>query len=61
MRVMTEIELTLFRNHIRDFYSALYNHTDINDIDKINELLSIYKLRKVDIVNVYTVKFRRMQ
>ena len=61
MRVITENELTLFRNHIRDFYRALYNHADINDIDKINELLSVYKLRNVDIVNIYTVKFKRMQ
>ena len=29
------------------------------DVNKINELLRIYKLRKDDIVNRYTVKFER--
>lgn len=61
MRVITETELRLLRERIRNFYSALYNHKDINDIDKINELLCIYKLRKDDIVKFYTVKFNRMQ
>ena len=60
MRVITETELRVLREHIRNFYSALYNHKDTNDIDKINELLYIYKLRKDDIVKFYTVKFNRM-
>lgn len=59
MRVMTEEELTCFRKNIRDFYSALCHNGSISDISKINELLSIYKLRKDDIVNRYTVKFER--
>lgn len=59
MRVMTEEELTCFRKNIRDFYSALCHNGSISDISKINELLSIYKLRKDDITNMYTVKFER--
>ncbi|WP_158575543.1 helicase C-terminal domain-containing protein [Agathobacter rectalis] len=61
MRVMTEEELTCFRKNIRDFYSALCHNGSISDISKINELLSIYKLRKDDIVNRYTVKFERQK
>lgn len=59
MRVMTEEELTCFRKNIRDFYSTLCHNGSISDISKINELLSIYKLRKDDITNMYTVKFER--
>ena len=59
MRVMTEKELTFFRKNLRDFYSTLCHNGNINDINKINELLHIYKLRKDDIVNMYTVKFER--
>lgn len=59
MRVMTEKELTCFRKNIRDFYRALCHNGSISDISKINELLSIYKLRKDDITNMYTVKFER--
>ena len=59
MRVMTEKELTCFRKNIRDFYRALCHDGSISDISKINELLSIYKLRKDDITNMYTVKFER--
>ena len=61
MRVMTEEELTCFRKNIRDFYNALCHNGSISDISKINELLSIYKLRKDDIVNRYTVKFERQK
>ena len=56
---MTEKELTFFRKNLRDFYSTLCHNGNINDINKINELLHIYKLRKDDIVNMYTVKFER--
>ena len=59
MRVMTEEELTCFRKNLRDFYSALCHNGNINDVSKINELLRIYKLRKDDIANMYTVKFER--
>lgn len=59
MRVMTEKELGCFRKKIRDFYSALCQNGNINDVSNINELLCMYKLRKDDIVNMYTVKFER--
>ena len=59
MRVMTEKELTCFRKNLRDFYSTLCQNGNISDVNKINELLRIYKLRKDDIVNRYTVKFER--
>ena len=59
MRVITEEELTCFRKNIRDFYSTLCHNGSISDISKINELLSIYKLRKDDITNMYTAKFER--
>ena len=59
MRVMTEDELASFRKNLRDFYSALCQNGNINDVSKINELLRIHKLKKDDIVNMYTVKFER--
>ena len=59
MRVMTEKELACFRKNLRDFYSALCHNGNISDVSKINELLRIYKLRKDDIANMYTVKFER--
>ena len=59
MRVMTEVELVCFRKNLRDFYSALCHNGNISDVSKINELLRIYKLRKDDIANMYTVKFER--
>lgn len=59
MRVMTEKELTCFRKNLRDFYSTLCQNENLSDVNKINELLRIYKLRKDDIVNRYTVKFER--
>lgn len=59
MRVMTEQELACFRKNIRDFYSTLCQNGNIGDVNKINELLRIYKLRKDDITNMYTVKFER--
>ena len=59
MRVMTEKELECFRKKVRDFYSALCQNGNINDVSYINELLCMYKLRKDDIVNMYTVKFER--
>ena len=59
MRVITEKELEFFRKNVRDFYSALCQDGNIDDVSKINELLHIYKLRKDDIVNMYTVKYER--
>ena len=59
MRVLTEQELACFRKNIRDFYSTLCQNGNIGDVNKINELLRIYKLRKDDITNMYTVKFER--
>lgn len=61
MRVITEKELEYFRKNVRDFYSALCQNGNINDVSNINELLRMYKLRKDDIVNVYTVKFERQK
>ena len=61
MRVMTEKELECFRKKVRDFYSALCQNGNINDVSNINELLCMYKLRKDDIVNMYTVKFERQK
>ena len=59
MRVITEKELEFFRKNVRDFYSALCQDGNIDEVSKINELLHIYKLRKDDIVNMYTVKYER--
>lgn len=61
MRVMTEKELECFRKKVRDFYSTLCQNGNINDVSNINELLCMYKLRKDDIVNMYTVKFERQK
>lgn len=57
MRVMTDEKLACFRKNIRAFYSALCHNGNISDVSKINELLRLYKLRKDDIANMYTVKF----
>lgn len=59
MRVMTETELTFFRKNIRDFYTALCRNGNLNDVEKINELLCVYKLRQYDIVRQYSVKYER--
>lgn len=59
MRVMTEEELACFRKNLRDFYRTLCYNVNISDVNKINELLHIYRLRKDDIVNLYTVNFKR--
>ena len=59
MRVITEKELECFRKNVRDFYSSLCQNGNINDVSNINELLHMYKLRKDDIVNMYTVKYER--
>lgn len=59
MRVMTEEKLACFRKNIRDLFSALCQNGNVGDVNTINELLRIYKLRKDDIVNMYTVKFER--
>lgn len=59
MRVITEKELEYFRKNIRDFYSSLCQNGNVSDVSKINELLRMYKLRKDDIINMYTVKFER--
>lgn len=59
MRVITESELELLRKNLRDFYTALCQTRNYNNISKINQLLKIYKLRSDDIVNHYTVSFER--
>lgn len=59
MRVMTETELISFRKNIRDFYTALCKNGNLNDVEKINELLCVYKLRKDDITCQYSVKYER--
>ena len=61
MRVITEKELECFRKNVRDFYSSLCQNGNINDVSNINELLRMYKLRKDDIVNMYTVEFERQK
>ena len=55
------VVLEYFRKNVRDFYSALCQNGNINDVSNINELLRMYKLRKDDFVNVYTVKFERQK
>ncbi len=59
MVVITEIELAAFRKNIRDFYGALSHNGNMTDVERINDLLKMYKLRKVDIISSYTVKFVR--
>lgn len=59
MRVMTEKQLEYFRKNVRDFYSTLCHNGNVNDVSNINELLRMHKLRKDDIVNMYTVSFKR--
>lgn len=61
MRVMTEKELERFRKNIRDFYGTLCQNENLRDVSKINQLLRMYKLRKDDIANMYTVKFKRQK
>lgn len=61
MRVMTEKELACFRKNTRDFYSAICQNGNIHDVGKINELLLVHRLRKDDIVNMYTVEFERQK
>ena len=61
MVVITERELGLFRQSIRDFYRTLSYNGNIVDVKKINELLKVYKLRKDDIIGNYTVKFVRQK
>ena len=60
MVVITERELGLFRQSIRGFYRDLSYNGNIVDVEKINELLKIYKLRKDDIIGNYTVKYVRL-
>ena len=59
MRVMTEKQLEYFRKNVRDFYSTLCHNGNVSDVSNINELLRMHKLRKDDIVNMYTVSFKR--
>lgn len=59
MTVITEDELLLFRMRIRDFFNALSHNENMTDVDKIKDLLKLYKLRKDDIISNYTVKFTR--
>lgn len=59
MVVITERELGLFRQSIRDFYRDLSYNGNMADVEKINELLKIHKLRKDDIIGNYTVKYVR--
>lgn len=59
MVVITERELSLFRRSVHDFYRALCHNGNMTDVEKINELLRLYKLSKNDIINDYTVKFVR--
>ena len=60
MVVITEKELCLLRNSIRGFYGALSHNGNMVDVEKINDLLKTYKLRKEDIISNYTVKFVRL-
>ena len=50
-----------FNQYIYQFHMAAFFliSGNLSDVNKINELLRIYKLRKDDIVNRYTVKFER--
>ena len=59
MHIVTERELEQFRMSIRAFFAAICNAGNINDVDRISELLKEYKLRAMDILNYYTVSYRR--
>lgn len=59
MRLVTEKELELFRSNVRSFYLTLARNENIEDISYIKSLLKINKLRKSDIVNNYTVEYKR--
>jgi flagellar biosynthesis regulator FlbT len=59
MHIVTERELEQFRKSIRAFFAAICNAGNINDVDRISELLKEYKLRAMDILNYYTVSYRR--
>ena len=59
MLVITEKELGLFRQGIRNLYKALSYNGNMTNVERINDLLKVYKLRKDDIIRNYTVKFIR--
>ncbi len=59
MVIITENELGLLRKNIREFYASLRTNNNYEDIEKINESLRLYKLRKDDFINTYTLKFKR--
>ena len=59
MVVITERELGAFRQSVRSFYKDLSYNGNVVDVEKINELLKIHKLRKEDIIDNYTVKYVR--
>ncbi len=59
MVVITEKELSLLRKNIRDFYRAICNNGNMTDVEKINDLLRLYKLRKDDIICNYSVNYVR--
>lgn len=59
MVIISEKELSALRKNIRDFYGALSHNGNMTDVEKINDLLKLYKLRKDDIISNYTVKFVR--
>ena len=55
MRVINEKKLEILKEQVKNFATALTQNENWHNIDKIKELLLIYKLRGVDLRNEYSV------
>ena len=53
MKIITPELLDKMKKRIKSFSAELIQNVDLQDEDKINALLALYKLRGRDIVNEY--------
>lgn len=61
IRVMTPELLEKFKNNIKEFVVAMCQENNFKNIEKINNLIKIYKLGKDSIVTEYTKAFSSKQ
>ena len=57
-RIMTNELLEKLKDNVRKFFGAMCEKSNFGNVDKINELLRMYKLTRNDIVNEYTVDYK---
>lgn len=59
MRIMDSDKLFTLKEQVKAFYCALFQNGNLFDDTQINQLLTSYRLRSSDIVNVYTMPPRQ--